>query len=242
MSNKIALALAALLLCAGIVAPRAHAECDKCERSTVEVTGRGEVKAKPDVAYLSLAVETTAKKASDAARTNAEKMKKVIDNLKALIGSEDKISTSGYQLYPIYEYNDKTKKTDLTGYRATNQAVVESRDLNNLGKLIDAATQVGANRVDGLSFGTNKGNEFKNEALVKATENARETATVVAKAAGVKLVKIIRIFPSYDVPVPLYKRAAVEQVAYDSASAAPTPIEPGEINVSATVNITFEIE
>lgn len=212
----------------------------KYEKSTLEVTGRGEVKIKPDVAYLTLAVETTSKTASEAVKSNAVKMKSVIDQLKSQIGKEDKISTSGYQLSPIYEYNESTRRSVITGYSASNQVVVETKNLNELGKLIDSTTQVGANRIDSISFGTDKKDEYRRQALVGAVADAKTTADIVAKAGGVKIVKILRISPSYEVPMPVYRDFV--QAKTTALESAPTPIEPGELTVSATVNIVFEIE
>jgi len=167
-------------------------------------------------------------------------MKNVLDKLKPQIGKSDKISTTGYQLYPLYEYNDRTKKTELTGYRASNEVVVETHNLNDLGKLIDSATQVGANRIENISFGSDKREEYRKEALVKAVQDAKGTAEIVANASGVKIVRILKISPSYEVPRPLYREFGAQKLA--AMEAAPTPIEPGELTVTATVNIVFEIQ
>ncbi|MGH7791924.1 MAG: SIMPL domain-containing protein, partial [Thermodesulfobacteriota bacterium] len=187
-----------------------------------------------------LAVENSAKTASEAAKQNAEKMNSVIGQLKTLISKEDKISTAGYQLFPVYEYDEKTRRSVLTGYRASNQVVVEIKNLSQLGKLIDSSTQVGANRIDSISFGTEKKDEYRRQALVGAVGDAKATAETVAKAAGVRIVKIVRISPSYEVPGPVYRDFLQAKVA--AAESAPTPIEPGELTVSATVNIVYEIE
>jgi hypothetical protein len=226
------------LIC--LISNQAFAQPDKNGKNTLEVTGRGEIKIKPDTAYLTLSVETTAKKASDAAKENADRMKSVLDKLKSQIGKDDKISTTGYRLFPLYDYNEKTKKTELTGYRATNEVVVETKNLNDLGKLIDSATQVGANRIENLSFGTDKKEQYRKEALAKAVQDAKETAEIVAKASGVKIVRILRISPSYEVPVPVYRELGIK--ARVAAEAAPTPIEPGELTVTATVNVVYEIQ
>lgn len=218
----------------------AFAQTEKFEKSTLEAVGKGEVKITPDVAYLTISVEATAKKASDAVRENAEKMKSVMDKLKSQIGREDKITTARYTLSPIYEYNDRIKESQLTGYRASNGVVVETKNLDALGKLIDSATQVGANRVDSLSFDTDKKEEYRRQALAQAVQDARAMADAVARASGVKIVKILKISPSYEVPRPMVRELGFAKMA--AAQTVPTPIEPGELTVSATVNIVFEIE
>jgi uncharacterized protein YggE len=209
------------------------------QRSTLEVTGKGEVKVKPDVAYLRLSVETTSPRASEAVYQNAEKMKKVIDKLESLIGKEDKISTTGYNLSPVYQYDEKTRRSVLTGYRVLNQVEIETSRLNDIGKLIDSAIQSGANRVESIRFDTHKKNDYKKQALVKAVDEAREIAKIVASASGVKLVKIIRISPSYESPIPLYKELSLVR---GTPSEIKTPIEPGEVTIQAAVSILFEID
>ncbi len=241
MSKKLISAEFIVFLFIVLISSWAFAQTEKCEKNTLEVTGKGEIKIKPDVAYLTISVETTAKKASDAARDNAEKMKNVLDKLKSQIGKEDKITTTGYQLSPIYEYNDKTRRSDLTGYRASNGVVLETKNLDELGKLIDSATQVGANRIDHLSFGTDKRDEYRRQALAEAVQDAKATADAVAKASGVKIVRILKISPSYEVPRPVFREFGVAKLAA-APEAAPTPIELGELTVSATVNIVFEIQ
>jgi uncharacterized protein YggE len=240
MSKKILCLGLITLSFAILISGFTFAQTERYEKSTLEATGRGEIKIKPDVAYLTLAVENSAKTASEAAKQNAEKMNSVIDKLKTLISKEDKISTAGYQLFPVYEYDEKTRRSVLTGYRAANQVVVEIKNLNQLGKLIDSSTQVGANRIDNISFDTSKREEYRKQALVKAVQDAKGTAETVAQAAGVKIVKIVRISPSYEVPGPVYRDFVQAKMA--AAETAPTPIEPGELTISANASIVYEIQ
>ena len=210
------------------------------EKNTLQVSGKGEITAKPDKANITISVETTNQNASTAVKENSEKMNKVMEQLKSQIGKNDKISTTGYNLSPIYTYDEKTRKSELSGYRVSNSIVVESKNLGIVGKLIDSATQAGANRIESLSFDTDERDEYRRQALVRAVQDARETADIVANAAGVKIVKIIQISPSYEIPIPIYREFAVTAKA--APAPPPTQIEPGELTVSASVNIVFEIQ
>ena len=49
----------------------------------------------------------------------------------------------------MYYYNQATKKSELTGYSVSNDLIVKTVDLDNLGNLIDSTTGVGANRING---------------------------------------------------------------------------------------------
>ncbi len=207
------------------------------ETTTLEVTGKGEIAVSPNKASLTFVVESSAKTAKAAAEDNAKWTKSVLDNLKSLIGKEDKVKTTAYQLSPVYEYNEKTRRSELVGYRASNQVLVETGSLEKLGTLIDSGVEAGADRVEGLSFTNSKSNEYVKEALVKAIAQARETAEVVAKSLGMKIGRIIKISPSQEIPIPVYQRTALRAEA-----AAPTPIEPGDITVRASVYMVFELQ
>ena len=174
-------------------------------------------------------------------KENADKTSKVITSLKSQIGKEDKLSTSNYNLSPIYEYNNETKKSEFQGYRATNTVTVRTYNLENIGSFIDSAAQAGSNKIQGLSFDTTKRNEYRREAMVKAVRDARTTADTVANAAGVKITTIYQISPSYSYPAPVYRdySARMEAAAPPPPS---TPIEAGEISIKATVNMVFGIE
>ncbi|MGH7902432.1 MAG: SIMPL domain-containing protein [Thermodesulfobacteriota bacterium] len=209
------------------------------EKNTLQVNGKGQVTAIPDVANITITVETTKKTASEAVKDNAERMNMVMSEIKSKIGKDDKLSTSGYSLSPIYSYDDKIGRSILTGYTVSNSILIRIKNLKEVGNLIDSATQVGANRIDSLSFDTDKRDEYRKQALVKAVQDARETAEIVSNAAGVSIVKIIQISPSYDTPIPIYKDFAV---AREAAAPPPTQIEPGELVITATVNIVFEIK
>ena len=216
----------------------AQAEGEKIDKiTTLEVTGKGEIEVSPNKASLTYVVESNAKTAKAAAEDNAKRTKAVLDKLKSLIGKEDKVKTTGYQLSPTYEYNEKTRRSELVGYRASNQVLVETGSLEKLGTLIDSGVEAGADRVEGLSFTNSKSNEYAKEALLKAVGQARETAALVAKSVGMKIGRIIKISPSQEIPIPVYQRAALRAEA-----AAPTPIEPGEITVRASVYMVFELQ
>ena len=216
-----------------------NAQSVKYEQQTLSVNGSGEVYIDPDLANISFAVETNAKTASEAVKENAEKTNKVLEALKSQIGKDDTLSTTGYNLSPVYEYNNQTKKSEFTGYRATNSVLVKTFNLKNVGNLIDSAAEAGSNSIQGLTFDSTKRNEHMKEALAKAVKDAKTTAERVANAAGVKITTIYQISPSYNYPVPVYRDFAESKMA---AAPPPTPIEAGEISIKASVKMVFGIE
>ncbi len=240
MSNKKFIALLTILIFALSPIYSSYAQDGKYDQHTINVTGRGEVFITPDVANISFSVETMAKTAANAVKENADKTSNVLKALKAQIGKNDKLSTTGYNLSPVYEYNNQTKKSEFNGYRATNTIMVKTYDLNKIGNLIDSAAAAGSNNIQGLSFDTTKRDDYRREALVKAVKDAKTTAETVTNAAGVQITKIFQISPSYDYPTPVYRDFARGKAAF--AEAASTPIEAGEISIKASVNMVFGIE
>jgi len=218
----------------------AFSQTDGNDKNTLQVKGEGQVLVKPDRANLIISVETTDQNASDAVKENADNINKVLEGLKSQIGKEGKISTSSYRVVPIYTYDENTKKSVLTGYRVSNSIDIETKNLNEIGKLIDLASQAGANKIESLRFDTDKRDEYRRQALVRAVQDAKDTADVVAEAAGVTILEIVQIAPSYGIPVPIYREFAT--TAKVAAASSPTQIQPGELTVNASVNIVFEIK
>ena len=239
MINKQYFVITAMLISAFLFANSSNAQSVKYEQQTINVNGSGEVYISPDIANISFSVETNSKTASDAVKENAAKTNKVLEALKSQIGKEDTLSTTGYNLSPMYEYNNQTKKSEFTGYKATNTVLVKTYNLKNIGTLIDSAAEAGSNNIQGLTFDSTKRNEYSREALVKAVKDAKTTADTVANAAGVKITTIYQISPSYNYPVPVYRDFAESRMA---AAPPPTPIEAGEITIKASVNMVFGIE
>ncbi len=217
-------------------------EASSNERNIIQVTGNGKISAEPDKAVLTLSIETNSSDASLAISENSKKANNVVNELKSKLGDDDNITTSGFNLKPVYEYQKDTKKSELTGYLVSNKITIETRDLQNIGELIDSITQLGANRIFGLVFDTDKRDEYRRKALVKAVNDAKETAKVVAEAAGVKISRIIQITPSYNFPAPIYREFDYASKVVSATPPIPTPIESGVIDIEASVNIIYSIE
>ena len=205
-------------------------------RRTIAVTGRGEVKAVPDRVTLSFAVETTAASARESATQNAKRSAAVATALRGVLGSDASVSTTRYTIEPRYE--PKAREPTITGYVAQNQVQVETGAIDKAGALIDAAVGAGANRIGSIAFTLAKHEEAQRAALAKAAADAQGQAEAAARGLGVKLKGVLTATTGTP-PVIEPRRFAVAAM---TAEAAPTPIEPGEATVAATLNVTYEIE
>jgi uncharacterized protein len=206
---------------------------------TIQVAGNGEAQAAPDLAVLSLAIETHAATAADAAGRNGGLAQKVSEALRAKLGDKGKTWTGGYSLYP--EYSDQSRpnaKPMITGYRAENTITVQTGALDLVGPLIDAAIAAGANRVNSLDFNLRDDTHARNEAITKAAKDAQAQAQALAAALGLKLGPIINATTvSNERPQPMMLGAR-----FTSASSNATPVQPAEVTVPATVSLTYQIE
>ncbi len=210
------------------------------EPRTIVVSGNGEASANADTADLSFAVETHAKTAADAAGRNAALAQKITDSLKAKLGDKGKIWTGGYSLSPDYEQHQGRENPTIVGYNAQNSINVETPALNLLGDLIDTAISAGANRVNFLNFTLKNDAKARAEALTNATRDAQAQAQTLASSLNVRLKRLITASTQgVPRPVPLYR---TEKAYAASAGAVSTPIEAGQVTVSATVYLTYEIE
>jgi uncharacterized protein YggE len=201
---------------------------------TLQVTGIGTVTANPDQALLLLAVQTQAVSATQATADNAALMSKVMDALVGVGVDKSSIETMSYSLTPIYENKpDQTMPSKIVGYTARNAIQVTMTDFSLVGKALDAAISAGVNEVQGIMF-TFSGATYatlQRQALQMAIQNADGEAKAMASTLGVRIVGPMSVSPGYMVQ-PTFERLG--------ATTPQTPIQPGTLQVTATVQITYE--
>ncbi len=212
------------------------------QRRTIVVTGQGEVKAPPDRVSVSFAVETTAARATEATTENAKRSTAVAAAVKALLDKDGTVATTRYTVEPRYEpaRPGEVREPRIVGYLARNEVQVESRQTDKVGALLDAATGAGANRVSGLQFSLSTRAEVLRAAIEQAGADARAQAESVAKGLGVRLKGVLSATTSAG-PVVMPRRFEGIAMAAEMRT-APTPVEPGEATVSASLQVTYELE
>lgn len=232
---------AAILVAIGTASAAPAQEPGQASRRTISVTGQGEVEVAPDQALISFAVETTGTKAAEAVGDNAKRADAVIAALRGTVGKDDRVATTRYSVEPRYEpmRRGEGEQPRIIGYVARNEVQVETRAVDAVGKLIDAATAAGANRVANLQFTLSNKAAHVGAALQRAADDARAQADSVARGLGVKLTRIVAASTATSPVVPL-RRFDYGMMAAEAR--APTPIEPGAVTVSASLNVTWEIE
>jgi hypothetical protein len=193
----------------------------------------------PDQAQIDIGVVTQARNAPDAAKENAEKLARVMSAVKKLLGKGDEVKTASYSLNPNYRY-PQGGKPEIVGYTATNVLHIQTGGLENVGKLIDAAMQSGANTIQRLLFTLKDEQSAQIQALRLASTKARTKAEEMANALGLKVIKILAVTEGERAVRP-FMVPQQRTTQMDAAAAAPTPVEPGTIEVRSTVSLTAEV-
>lgn len=203
---------------------------------SIQTTGEAVVTAKPDRAQIDIGVVTQADTSQAAASKNAVQLDAVLSQLKRLLGAGADIKTISYSLSPNYKYPTNGGEPTVTGYTATNVVRVTLDDLTQVGKVIDAATGSGANRIQSLQFTLKNREAVEAQALTEAARSARKKADTLAAALGVGVTRILSATESTPAIIPV----RAEMYAARAASVE-TPIQPGMIEVRATVSLVVEI-
>ncbi|MCL0044038.1 SIMPL domain-containing protein [Dehalococcoidia bacterium] len=207
------------------------------------VNGAGEVVVIPDLAVLSLGVEAKAMTVKRARDNAATAMARVIAVLEANDIDEKDIQTRFFNIQPEYRWNDKKGKQEITGYRVTNTASVDVRNLEGLGVLVDQITNAGGDlvRISNISFKKEHTTKHTTQARELAVKDAMSKAQQFADVAGVNLGKLVYITETgANIPTTRnYSAGRLEMAAADMAP--PTPINPGEMNIIISIQAVFSI-
>jgi uncharacterized protein len=203
------------------------------------VNGLGSTYLTPDIAYIYIGVHSEGTTASEVVAANKTQTNAVLDALKKA-GVEDKdLRTTNFSIYPSQQY-DTNGKVSGTIYMVDNTVYVTVRNLDGLGDLLDDTIAAGANSINSIQFDVADKSAAVKEARAKAVEDAKKQAQELADAAGVKLGDIQSISFYDNSPYPVFegKGGGGGGAAAQSAVA----IQPGQLTISVTVNLTYDIK
>lgn len=209
---------------------------------TITIDGEGKITAIPDIAQISLGLQTDKATVAAAQKENTDKMNQIISELKKMGVDSKDIQTTNYSIYPRYDWADGRQL--LRGYTVTQNVSVKIRDLEKVGTIVDKAGSLGANQVGSLNFTIDEPEKIRQQAREKALLNAKEKAEALAKIAGVRLGKLVSFTESGGgQPIPIYGDYAMKSLAVGmGGEAAPAPaVEPGSQDVIIDVMVTYEV-
>jgi len=210
-------------------------------KNTLSVSGNAELTVAPDQAILYVTILTEGSTAKEAQDENKVTANKVIDVLKKSGIKNEDIETDNYYLAKKTEWDPALQKVVDKGYMLTHTLKVTTTKIDKAGNLVGSAVNAGANGVERISFGLTKETEKKvrDEALMKASENAKGKAESITKALGVRLGKISSIQESnfYYTPYEYARASGLEK----AVMAEEIQIQPQKVEVMSNINLIFEI-
>lgn len=233
------LVLIVILIILGLVEikNRVFTQTDLTKTRSIMMSAEGKVSTAPDIANLSFAVVTSGKSAEQVQLDNDKKMQNVIDYIKQNGVEAKDIQTSGYNLYPQYDYNKPDiSPLPITGYTLNQNVDVKIRDLNKVSNIVGGLTGKGVNQINNISYSIDDPDGLRAEARSKAIEKAKQKAKDLAQTLDIKLGKVISFSEdSSSAPYPLPYYA-------ERLEGGGTPVQPGSQDITVNVTLTFSIK
>lgn len=210
------------------------------QQEGIWVTGTGKVAVVPDVANVSLGIESQEATVAAAQSKATEAMNQVKGALTDHGVAEKDIQTQQFSISQVTRWDDEKNQEIVIGYRVSNMVVVKIRDIDKAGTIIDAVAEAGGDltRINSIYFSIDDPSIYYEEAREKAVEQAEAAARQLANLGGVSLGKPTYISESISAP-PIIR--AAEWVVPAAAPVAPTPISPGEMEVRLDVQVIYAI-
>lgn len=234
--QRLSFAAAAVIGLLAAISP-AFAEGGKMPR-IISLSGHGEVRATPDIAYVTSGVVTQGATAADALAANTKAMTDLFAALKDS-GIEDRdVQTSNFSVQPRYDFSNN-QAPKMVGYDVSNNVTVTLRKVDTLGALLDRMVQSGSNQISGISFDVSKPDDAMDEARKLATEDATRKAKVYAKAMGIELGNVMQVSEGSAAQPPM---PMVRSTMMKADSAPPVPMAAGEQTLAVDVNVIWEIK
>jgi uncharacterized protein YggE len=234
--NGIRLSASVLMFSAAVLAPNMGSAQGAPQSAggppQVITTGVGEAQVTPDRAVISIGVQTRATTAGQAGADNARRQRAILDTLRSLGAKNDQLSTTNYSVFPEMNALSPQAPPKTSGYAVSNTVRVDVRNLDDIGRFIDAALAKGANSMSGLQFYSSKADSARRAALATAVANARADAEIIARAGGGTLGSLILLINGES-----QAPRSMEMPMARAAMAPSTSIEAGQQTVSAAVTV-----
>lgn len=204
------------------------------ERPSVDVTGEGIAYITPDQVTINVRVENTGRDPKSVKQENDRIVSQVFSAIKKLNIDDKDVKTDYIRLNKNYEFNTKSYN-----YAANQSIAIRLKDLSKYENLMNALLESGINRIDGVAFGAENEDALKEEARVKAMQNAKAKAQTYAGVLSQEIGKALKIseFQQTNSPQPMYRAMAMDS---EMAGGQQT-IAPGEMEISVRVNVSFEL-
>ncbi len=222
---------------------------DSAQQHGIWINGIGSIDVEPDVAILSVGVESREATVSEAREAAAVALQAVVDAVIAAGVAVDDIKTTSFRISPQVIYREvrddsgSYSQPEIIGYIVSNQLSVTIRDLDEVGNVVDSAAANAGDlvRINNIQFAVDDTSQYAVQLRQLAAVDARAKAEIYADAMGVQLGSLIFLTET---------GSSAPRVAFDGdfavaeasfAKAAPTPFFGGDTALTARIQAVFEI-
>lgn len=222
-------------------------QAQELQQSSIHVMGEAEIRVVPDHVILTLGVETDDRILAKATEENDRRSAAVLAAAKSQGVADKDLKTDFLSIDRITRtYKNQQEESFLV--RKT--LVVTLRNIEAFEELMAAVLQAGANHLQGVDFRTGKLREHRDAARRKAIQAAKEKAQLLAGELGRNIGKARDIREGQGGWWSNYgsfwrgARGFAAQNSFAEGAAAgglADTIAPGEISVTASVSVTFEL-
>jgi len=207
---------------------------------SITISGEETTYEKPDEAEIVFSVLTQGEDYREATEENSLQMNAINEYLREEGIEESNLKTQNFSVSPRYREVEEGRRItrEVVGYEVENNLKVTVKELDQIDSFISGAINAGANKVDNLDFLVSNEEELRKKVRSKAIAEAKKEAEKIAQDLDVSLGRILdfsesrRFYP---------QRGVYQDVAMEVEEAADVPVEPGETEISSSVNIKFEI-
>ncbi|WIV65773.1 SIMPL domain-containing protein [Natrialbaceae archaeon AArc-T1-2] len=233
--------------CLGSADEGTPANRDESDSRTIAVDESGTVETEPDLAVVGVAVEATGDDADAVRDELATRSEELEDALLAFGIDDDDITTTRYDISersrpPRPEPSpDDVETDDGPRYEGVYAFRVEFADVDEVGALIDAAVDGGADDVGRIEFtlSEERRETLREQALEEALADARSEADVIAVELDADVIEAKRVDATGGRFRATYAEADV--AADDTADTPETELHPDDVTVSASVTVEYTI-
>lgn len=218
--------------------------------NTITVSGNGEATAPADIANFSFSVVEEDDTVAKAQNTASEKINTALALLKKKGVDEKDIKTSGYNVYPQYDwvreicavgFSCPGGKQVLRGYQVNQTISVRVRNIDDAGEILAEIGNIGVSNISGLTFTIDNQDDLEREARKDAIKKAKDKAKQLARDLGVSLVRVVSFSEGGGYYPQRFGTVMMESTKIDMAIATVPEIPVGENTVTSNVSITYEI-
>ena len=216
----------------------------------IKVTGKGNLKIKPDMTRITITLEGQNKEYDKTIAQSSKDTEALKDILEKQGIDRTAVKTLMFNIdtkYESYQAWDKSWKERFVGYEFKHVVKVEfDSDNKRLGRILYALANAKDIHPDfRLSYTVKDPEASKNQLLGKAVADAKAKAEMLTKAAGVSLKDIKNIDYSWGEIqfeyAPMNRDMFCNKIMAPDAGSFDMDIEPDDISVSDTVTVVWEI-